>query len=367
MLELKEQKEKLENELRFLKDTLDAGLIDTAEYEKERKRIEDKILEIDNHTEISDEKPDAKVKPSQEKVDEQHEHENLIQIRSKSEEKSAEPEKPETYSYSQKSEQEEKKSSWGKYAVIAVVLIAFIVVFSFMNGNESKTDTAVKKPVQNNFVPVPTISNGEIAVGNENAGLIVITDNDCAICETERMRNILLEMFSTKARIIDADEKDAKNLIKELGITVLPAYILTADIESSGNFNSFRTALVKKGDKYIVSNAASGGSYFFNSAEKKGEIVLYVLEDDAMNAKTDENLREFLDNFEDDVTFVKREVSSAERVSLKNEFGITTFPVMMINNKYKLTGVYPAETVKEFFCKINPNEKCDLALATYLR
>jgi len=402
------QKEKLENELRFLKDTLDAGLISKEEYEKEKQRLESKISDIAASIDNSSEKVDKSVssvsgvfeqakeeKQKQEEpiqpiqpihiqetkheepklhshpVHDEHEHiisqehhehheqssEVLIQIKSKEEK----PIQVETYTQTSSEEPAQQKSSWKRYAYLAVFIIAVILIFSYLNAKDSGTQADVKKTEPQQFISNPIPENApKENIADKDANLIIITDDKCAVCDTERMQSILTSLFpELTPKLVSLKEKDAKQMIKELEITVLPAYIITADIEKSPGFEGFKAALIKKSGKFVVTPAASGSSYFINREENQREFALYVIKDDPSNSRTEENLREFLEAFDGDIAFSKIEVSPEQKAGLKKELGITTYPAMLINNQYKLTGIFPSETVKEYFCEINPDDKCD--------
>ena len=52
--------------------------------------------------------------------------------------------------------------------------------------------------------------------------------------------------------------------------------------------------------------------------------------------------------------------------ALSKELKIKSFPSFVVNNRVRFSGVYPAETIKENFCKANELEECSRTLTKSL-
>jgi 2',3'-cyclic-nucleotide 2'-phosphodiesterase (5'-nucleotidase family) len=75
--------------------------------------------------------------------------------------------------------------------------------------------------------------------------LIVISAKDCVVCNTEPVLELLKKQFpGINAEYVDLER--AQNLIKDLSIQVLPAYIIGGEVEKETNFGSFKNNLELK-------------------------------------------------------------------------------------------------------------------------
>ncbi|MEK6808752.1 MAG: hypothetical protein AABY14_03640, partial [Nanoarchaeota archaeon] len=362
--------------LRFLKDTVDAGLINEDEFEREKERIslklnsslitqEDKIIEKEiveqkNEQKIEVLKEDVKEEGS-DKVDEVHLQEPDT---NKSEEKPdigdmnnvAEDKKEESLTLVSEQHSGDK---WFKYGVIAVVIIAIFVAFSFISAKETKTLTGTEDiNLQNTNTPKIT----EKAIN-----LIIINDNSCKTCNSERMINVIKQLFQIKESYLDISNADAMSLLEELSISSLPAYIFDSEIENTASFKKFSSALIKKGEKYVIAPSASGSSYFFKAEPMSKKLEIFLLEGDELNKKVKDNIEGFLIAFKGELTYVEHIVKKEDLNELKEELGITTFPTFLINNQYKEVGVMSAEMLKQDFCEVNKLEKCSKSLSKEIK
>ena len=156
----KTQKERLEQELRFLKESFEAEVISREEFEKGKDRLEKKLVEIKSnekerykdesiqqsnqkqeHHETA-EKDELLINKEGEKIklkviqdeDVNNEEGELLQITSESREKTqqASPEEPKSTPI----QEPKKESRFFKYAVIFVILA--LVIFFYYSYNNSK-------------------------------------------------------------------------------------------------------------------------------------------------------------------------------------------------------------------------------------
>ena len=139
----KSQRERLEQELRFLKESFEAEVISKEEFEKGKERIERKLNEIGASEKIKhpanplqeEQKNDAAIQSKsadkiklnviQDEEEHGHEHpqESLIQIKAKEDK-----EQKETTSYNEEFEKR-KRGRFFRYGIIFLVLIIAIFFF----------------------------------------------------------------------------------------------------------------------------------------------------------------------------------------------------------------------------------------------
>ncbi len=125
--------------------------------------------------------------------------------------------------------------------------------------------------------------------------LVIISTEDCIVCNTEPVLELLKKQFpGISAEYIDL--KQAGNLIKDLSIKVLPAYIIGREVEKENNFDNFKNNLELIGDLYLLKPQVSGVSYFINRQIKKGSLDLFFSIFDKDAAELLSVLREFNPN-----------------------------------------------------------------------
>ncbi|MDP6139539.1 MAG: hypothetical protein QGI89_05645, partial [Candidatus Woesearchaeota archaeon] len=83
--------------------------------------------------------------------------------------------------------------------------------------------------------------------------------------------------------------------------------------------------------------------------EISNKLDLFVKANQVASLTAEDNLEEFLDEFEDDVNFEKHDENS----EIVKELGINTFPAFLVNNKIKFSGVQAADVIKDNFCRMN--------------
>jgi hypothetical protein len=106
---------------------------------------------------------------------------------------------------------------------------------------------------------------------------LVITSKTCITCNTATAVNFLKNKLPGLNLIyLYYPEKKAADLLKSLGISGLPAYLLSKEIEKEKNFDSLRLNLEQKGNFYLVKPQVSGISYFFNRNKTKGSLDLFI-------------------------------------------------------------------------------------------
>ena len=448
----KEQKNRLEQELKFLEESLEADVISKDEYERGKERIEKKIteleletpieeppvesqkseeIEIDSQSELSPEQeaekpieesiesqkseetdPQSEL-PSEQEAEEFKEESSKIKETQESEisegetksqsepkedieikeikpqptkiigaerkiieEKPNEEEKEkenklETISTSQFDEESKSSKKW-IYGILILILAA--ILFFSLRGCTSEIE-----PIEE-VIPeclsdsdckqegtIGTCSNPDTAEAecqfkqDASTNLIVINDQDCELCDSSRIKSTIKKIFpNVKIQNFDYGAEEAKQLITELNIDALPAYIFDSDVSKAINFDDFKRALVKKGDNYVITNTASGANYYFKREEIENRFDSFLTAD--ISEKTNSNLNEFLGLFENSIDFEKHIVSEKDKTKLKGELGITSYPAFLINNQVKFGGVQSSDSIKDKFCKLNEISGCEKEL-----
>lgn len=359
----KTQKERLEQELRFLKESFEAEVISKEEYEKGRERIERKLEET---------KSSATEHPSPEQKEEQ-EKEKIEEIKSDELIQKELPKEPIL-------EKTKAESKLFKYAVVFFVL-ALIVFFSYSllkNKNGANQD----KSAQASFVAACYSDDGCrqegkigscLSPGTKNAKcefkdiqkikVIVLNDRkNCFNCDTQRVLGILGGWFdAVDAQEIDYNTDEGKKIAEEHNAALLPFYILDKEAAEKPSFEKFKQAFTEKGNKYVLNEDAAGSTFYFKRENIPNKFDFFVKEGDSSSIKAGNNLKEFLNAFEE----VKFEKHFADG-KLAQELNIKTFPAFLVNNRVKFSGVHAAETIKENFCKLNKLQECEKSLSKSL-
>jgi 5'-nucleotidase len=112
-------------------------------------------------------------------------------------------------------------------------------------------------------------------IGPNKVRLVIIQPKDCTVCNTQPVLDLLREQFPGISAEY-ADLSRSKNLIRDLSIQVLPAYIIAGEVEKEANFNNFKHNLEEKSGVYMLKPQVSGVSYFLNRQVKKGSLDLFL-------------------------------------------------------------------------------------------
>jgi len=400
-----EQKERLEQELRFLKESLEADVISKDEYEKGKERIEKKLEELaQSKEEKPEEKKEEEIKSEEPSETEEEKREikeepkiEIKEIKEKptkiigaEEEKPEEPEeeireteepkKEEKEPITEKKEPEEepeeeikisKKWLYG-IAIIIVAIILFFAIRSCKSPEESLIEEFTPECSSDSDCKQEGMIGTCLNPGTEEAkcdfkedirtNLIVVNDKNCKLCDSSTTKTIVKEIFpNVNIREIDYETEEAKKLINDFNINALPAYIFDSNVTKAINFNDFKTALVKEGDSYIITNTASGAAYYFKRPLIKNKLDLYLLPE--TNEKIESSVQEVLDLFKDKINFTKHVVTERQKELLEKELAINTYPSFLLNNQLKFRGILPANTIKERICQVDYFEECEKELS----
>lgn len=107
---------------------------------------------------------------------------------------------------------------------------------------------------------------------------IVIEPDSCRSCQTSAVIDQLRRSFpGLEPEYMKASDKKAEGLIKEFKIKMLPAYILSKDVEREPDFENFKKAVTFINGKYYLNPEFSGVSYFFDRKGEKNKLDLFLV------------------------------------------------------------------------------------------
>jgi hypothetical protein len=251
------QADRLKRELRFLKESYEAGIISEEEYNKGKSRIEGKLAEWgegvveeykrDNIREtediIEEDKESDKEDGEEEKSDKTSEEddEDIFSSKKNPNKSSKEIKKPakkhEEIFEDEFGDDEGKKPSIWKI-VAAVIVVAAVIAFFLMNQNKIKADF--------------------------NTDYVILTDKNCASCDTRSAEAVIEKLFPNMTKsYVDYNTKQGKALYN-IGIKYLPAYIFKQSIEQTETWNlngAIRNSFEKKGEFWVLGAEQTGSNW----------------------------------------------------------------------------------------------------------
>ena len=357
----KNQKEKLEQELRFLKESYEAEVISRDEYQKGTERVGQKLKEMNNS-------PNG-----------QKDHEFFEQTEKKDESKNPETKTEEKSPEDSREDLKDKEENkLFKYAVVFVVLV-LVAFFSYSllsannmakSSNEAKfvalcsTNEDCRQGGQEGTCINPGKKDAKCEIRQMPKTNVIVLNGrkDCFNCDAQRVLSILEAWFGPlNPKEIDYESDEGKKFAELSDARLLPAFILEENITNKPAFEQFKQAFVKKNKYYVMSENAAGSILYFKRENMPNHLDLFIISGDASATKAENNLKEFLDNFKD-AQFEK--YFSNDKIT--QELGIKTFPTFLVNNRVKFTGIQTAETIKENYCSLNKADECKKNLSKSL-
>ncbi len=115
-----------------------------------------------------------------------------------------------------------------------------------------------------------------VFVESSKIHLSVITPKTCRTCNTGYVTGSLKTIFpGLETESLTAGDEKANKFVKDLSIEMLPAYILSKNVENDPNFARFKQMADLIGENYYLKPSFSGVSYFLNRSAKPGELDLF--------------------------------------------------------------------------------------------
>lgn len=134
--------------------------------------------------------------------------------------------------------------------------------------------------------------------------LTVITSKECVICNPEPLIDFLKKQFTgLEVSYLFYPENKAAGLIRDFGISGLPAYLLGKEADKEKKFNNLRPNLEAKGNYYMLKPQYSGFSYFLGRQKMKGKFDLFI----SLYSKDADKLISVLREFNPEVHFLAGE------------------------------------------------------------
>ena len=378
------QKERLEQELRFLKESYEAEVISREEFEKGKERIEKKLKELESPHQSPDHEnnQEAEAEQSDKKEEKLPNEKASAGTESGNAEKKPDIDDKKNIvaeSIEEKAEESShpKENKAFKFAVVFVVLV-LAAFFSYSLFGDSKNqsssnsdggklmaacdsnDDCIKDKLQGTCISLGTKDAKCEYLFTKRTKVLVLNDKEeCFNCDTTRVLGILQEWFGElELQEIDINTNDGKNLAASIDARMLPSYVIYENISSDSRFEKFRRAFVSKNDAYVLSEDAAASTFYFQREDLLNKLDLFVKEGDSATTKAENNIKEFLENFPD-VDFDAHYPDD----SLTKELGIKTFPTFLINNRVKFLGIHAADTIKDNFCTLNMMDECNKELS----
>ncbi len=107
---------------------------------------------------------------------------------------------------------------------------------------------------------------------------IVIEPEGCRTCQTAGVVNQLRMFFpGLDVAYLKATDKKAKELIDQIKITMLPAYILSKEVERESRFADFEKMVTLVGGNYYLKPEFSGVSYFSSRKTEKNKLDVFLV------------------------------------------------------------------------------------------
>ncbi|MBI4143363.1 hypothetical protein HY487_00600 [Candidatus Woesearchaeota archaeon] len=349
------QKERLEQELKFLKESFEAEVISKEEFEKGKGRVERKLKEIRQ----SEQKAGEKLKePQKEPVEKNDAPKTPVVSGPINEGEKIKPgiieEAQNPQPAQEKPAQEEQKgykeeNKFFKYAVAFVVLLlaAFFLYSTF------------------NDIAKPKEKTGSIATEAKASKINVLVLNDkkeCFNCDTARVLGILESWFGDLNAVeVAYSTGQGESIASKLDAKLLPFYILDGNITKMPSFSQFKQVFAKKGDVYVLNENTAGSTFYFRRGNIPNRLDFFAKSGDDASIKAEKNLKEFLDNFKE-IEFEKH----SQNDNLTKELNIRSFPTFLVNNRIKFSGVHTPESIKSNFCSLNKVKECEKNLSKSL-
>ncbi len=407
------EKEKLEEELKLLKESLDLKVITTEEHETARQRIEAKLNDLDTlkqenretevkkeeeikkepmpedkkeeekieikevelkkdyeeETEIKEEEPIDEEQKKLEQVEEEREVKEEVTTEEKPAEE-AEEEKPQVTVV-----EEEKGSKKILVYISIIVILGFLAWYLVLSQSDSSGNGTLSLIACNS--DDDCVKEGSIGVCNnpreENAEceyikdvevkLTVLNSENCFNCDTGRVLSILNGFFpSVDMKNLDFETEEGKEAAKKFDVIALPAYIYNSSLQQAHNYYKLFNAFDEVDGSYVMKSTVANSNYYIERDEIANKLDLFVKANQNASLKAEENLEEFLEAFGDNVDFEKHDADA----KIVKDLGINSFPAFLINNKIKFSGVQSADKIRENFCEMNQLDECDLELSKSL-
>lgn len=132
--------------------------------------------------------------------------------------------------------------------------------------------------------------------------LTIITSKQCRVCNSEPVITYLKRQFpGITVSYLYYPDAAANTFIKDFGIKILPAYLVSKTIEKESGFNDdLKKNMDAKGDFYILKPQFSGLSYFLERKKVEGKLDLFI----SLYEKNTKDLLDLIKEFNPTIHFL---------------------------------------------------------------
>src|SRR3989344_3750463 len=299
-------REKLEQELRFLKESFDAEVISKDEYERGKGRVEVKLKEFDTSSKTPDKQDEINTEEIKEEPEQKEEQKSEPKEEIKEEKKEEKPEpkkkdeeKSEDFDRKEKKETVEKKEKpektvsedgdtdeeeqetgkkngrfWTYFWAILVLIVLLFGAYVFLSRQAGTNGRGWKNIYSSDNATFLCISDSDCAqtgkIGKcvnpstkdakcefkdiEPLKVIVVNAKECFNCDLSRVLSILNDWVGpVEAVEVDYQSEQGKELLKNFNVEILPYYIVDEKIAQRGTFAQYARAFSAKNNSYILS------------------------------------------------------------------------------------------------------------------
>ncbi|MBU1125074.1 MAG: hypothetical protein KKC84_03535, partial [Candidatus Omnitrophica bacterium] len=122
-----------------------------------------------------------------------------------------------------------------------------------------------------------TIEANCLFAEGEKIHLTVISSNLCRTCNTGPFVAAFKQNFpGLQVHYLDYEDPRGIDMVKDLGIKGLPAYILGKEFENDKKFPELKDGFVSKGDYYVAKPETAGIAYLFDRPQTKGSFDVFL-------------------------------------------------------------------------------------------
>lgn len=110
-----------------------------------------------------------------------------------------------------------------------------------------------------------------------NIKMTMITPKKCRTCKTDYVVGGLKSIFpGLEVQRLTADDPQVQKMIDEFKVEMLPAYVLSKQVEKDPNFSKFSQIADLIAGQYYLKPSFSGVSYFINRKPQPGQLDLFI-------------------------------------------------------------------------------------------
>jgi predicted DsbA family dithiol-disulfide isomerase len=146
----------------------------------------------------------------------------------------------------------------------------------------------------------PQNGNGAVPTPDPEVNLIILNDRNCGVCDPTGIVDSLGTILNLKTTTFDYSSAEAKQMISDLEITELPAYLFDSSVLKATNYTLLERFLVLNGDYYVL--RTSGNLMIGREKSSTPTIDLFVMSQCPYGTMAEDNLEAVMDKYGDEIT-----------------------------------------------------------------